>query len=315
MTNYITKSNFIRITRKVKLDEKDIKHAIYKKNIYFFNQFEEKKILSIKQFLVNAENGFFEFVENGFFFDTFTYVNEEARHAKYHSNKDCEGLLSSFKDFEIPVEIKYKAGESTIDIEKVEDFRKWFKQLEIQDLFTNDPTKFIDKLQIKFNLQNPPKSVELGGKGAQGLSNLSEAELEKQIDSYINQASQHYNSSPKIRKILVAHNFSKKTYLVTSKKYRSQPIEPNNTGFSDEEVREVLSEFYNKIKKPIIDLLIDYWIIKLNPSLDFDQNILEQLDFKPCHLCINKKSTEILNDLDIDDSEPEEPLQYDDRPF
>ena len=304
MTNYITKSNFIRITSKVKLDEEDIKQAIYKKKIYFFNQIDEKKILSVKQFMVNAENGVYEFVEKGFLPDTFSFVNEEARYAKYHSDKNCEGILSSFKDFEIPVEIKYKAGESTIDIKRVEEFRKWFKQQDIQDLFTNDQKKFIDKLQIKFNLQNPPKPVERGGKGVQGLSSLSESELETKIEGYINQASQHYNSSAKIRKILVEHGFSKKTYLVTSKRYRSEPIETNKTGFSDEEVREVLLEFYIKIKKPIIDLLIDYWIIKLNPGLDFDKNILEQLDFKPCNLCINKNSIEISNDLDIDDSEP-----------
>jgi hypothetical protein len=266
--------------------------------------------------LVNAENGFFEFVENGFLPDTYTFVNEEARFAKYHNDKNCEGLLSSFKDFEIPVEIKYKAGKSEIDTKRVEEFRKWFKQQDIQDLFTNDQQKFIDKLQIKFNLQNPPKPIELGGNGVQGVSNLSEAEIEKQIDGYINQASEYYNSSAKIRKILVEHGFSKKTYLVTSKKYRSEPIDTNKTGFSDTEVREVLLEFYNKIKKPIIDLLIDYWIIKLNPRLDFDENILDQLDFKPCSLCNNKNVLEPYSELDIDDSEPDEHLQKeDDLPF
>ena len=63
MQYFITKSNFIRITNKVKLDEKDVNQAIYKKKIFFFNRIDENKILSVKQFLINAENGFYEFVE------------------------------------------------------------------------------------------------------------------------------------------------------------------------------------------------------------------------------------------------------------
>jgi hypothetical protein len=161
MQYFITKSNFIRITSKVKLDEEDVKQAIYKKKIFFFNRIDEKKILSVKQFLINAENGVYEFVEKGFLPDTFSFVNEESRYAKYHLRKDCEGLLSVYKDFEIPVEIKYKAGESKIDTERVSEFRKWFKQEDIQLLFTNDPKKFVDRLQIKFNLQNPPKPVNI----------------------------------------------------------------------------------------------------------------------------------------------------------
>jgi hypothetical protein len=178
-------------------------------------------------------------------------------------------------------------------------------------IFTNDPKKFVDRLQIKFNLQNPPKPVEFGGQGVQGISNLSPAQLETEIENLISQASAHYASSQKRRKILVEHGFSKNTYWVTSKKYRAEPIKDNKTGYSDAEVREVLLEFYNKIKKPIIGFLIDYWIIKLNPGLDFDKNILEQLDFKPCNLCTNQNITDTL-EIDIDDSEPTEPLQPDD---
>lgn len=315
MQYFITKSNFIRITSKVKLDEEDVKQAIYKKKIFFFNRIDEKKILSVKQFLINAENGVFEFVKKGFLPDTFSFVNEESRYAKYHLKNDCEGLLSVYKDFEIPIEIKFKVGESNIDIERVNQFRNWFKQEDIQLLFTIDPKRFIDRLQIKFNLQNPPKPVEFGGQGIQGISNLSSSELEAEIDKLISQASAHYASSAKIKKILVEHGFSRNTYWATSKSYRAEKIKDNKTGYSDEAVREVLLEFYNKIKKPIIGFLIDYWIIKLNPGLDFDQNILDQLDFRPCNRCTSQNVTDNL-DIDIDDSEPTDTTSTDDAfPF
>jgi hypothetical protein len=321
MTYFITRSNFIRITSKVKLTEDDVKQAIYKKKIFFFNQIDEKKILSVKQFLVNAEDGVYEFVEKGFLPDTYSFVNEESRHAKYHTNKSCEGLHATYKDYEIPVEIKYRTGESKVDVKRVEEFRKWFKQEDIQNLFLKDPKKFVERLQIKFNLQNPPKPVEMGGNGVQGIKTLSEKELEAEIDKLISAASEHYRSSTKVNSILVDHGLSKNTYWVTSKKYREMEITCycikckkglQTTGYSDAEVREVLLEFYNKIKRPIINYLIDYWIIKLNPGLNFDKNILEQLEFKPCNLCIDKNKTENI-ELDIDDSEYD--TLNDDLPF
>ncbi|WP_181309043.1 hypothetical protein [Rufibacter sp. XAAS-G3-1] len=301
MKHFITKSNFIRITQKVALNEEHLKDEIYKKKIYFFNLIEQKKILSVKQFLVNSENEFYQFVGNGFIDDTYSFVNEESHFAKYHADRDCKGLLSTFKDFEIPVEIKFKAN-GEIDTRRVEEFRLWFKQTEIQALFHNNQKEFIIRLQGRFSLQNPPKVVELGGSGVQGITNLTQSEIENFIDDLLVQASRFYQSSIKNRKILVEHNFSKKTYLVTSKKYRNEPILNNITGYTDNEVKEVLIEFYTQIKKPIIDYLVDYWIIKLNPKLDFSSSILEQIQFKPCNYCVPKKVLVHLQ-VDIDDSD------------
>jgi len=299
---FITKSNFIRITQEVKLQEEKVNEEIYKKKIYFFNKIDESKILSVKQFLINAEGGVFNFVATGFIHDSYSFINEGAHHAKYHLDRNCKGLTSTYKDFEIPIEIKYKQGEQEIDVERVTEFRKWFNLPEIQDLFLNDLKKFIIRLQVNFNLINPPTSIELKSKGVQGISTLTEKELETEIDKLINSASAYYNASPMNREILVEHGFSKKTYWVTSKRYRSMPIEKNDTSYSDQEIRTILLEFYNLIKKPIINLLIDYWIIKLNPRLDFNKNILDQLDFKSCNLCANTQNFEDLK-LDIDDSD------------
>jgi hypothetical protein len=49
--------------------------------------------------------------------------------------------------------------------------------------------------------------------------------------------------------------------------------------------------------------LIDYWIIKLNPNLDFNQNILEQMDFEPCKVCGHSRCNYIpeIDILDKDD--------------
>jgi len=302
MHYFISKSNFIRITRKYNFNFDNINNMVYKKRIYFLNKLEENRIISIKEFLTHAKDDLIKFQGTGFIEDSYSFVNEESRHAKYHQDENCSGLNSVYKDVEIPVELKYKEGSSSLDIKRIEEFREWFKQPEITDLYKTDQKKFLIKLEIRFQLKNVPRLVEFENIGTKKITNLNEAQLEEKIDSLIRMASEFYKQSKANRTILVEHNFSKMTYFITSNKYKEEPISINNTGYSDKEVRSILMEFYTNIKKPLIDYLIDYWIVKLNPDLDFNNNILEQLDFKPCRICMGKscKYVSIPNVFDID---------------
>jgi hypothetical protein len=303
MQYFITKSNFMRITREFKVELENLNDAVYKNAIYFFSDIERNRILSVKQFLIHSKDELVIFSGSGYIPDTYNYVYEQSRHAKYHKNSECEKLNSSYNDIEIPVEIKYRAGEGGLDIERIEMFRAWFKQPEISNLYLTDQKIFIERLQVKFQLVNPPKPVEIGNGGIKRVSNFSEQELENKIDELIRSASTFYSKSDINREILVKNNFSKRTYYVTSKKYKDVNLYITGKNYSNEEIRLVLTEFYNKIKKPIIDLLIDYWILKLNPNLDFNQNILEQMDFEPCKVCGHSRCNYIpeLDILDKDD--------------
>jgi hypothetical protein len=304
MQYYISKSNFVRITTKYDIQVNKLNDAIYKKAIYFLSKVEINRILSIKQFLENSKNELFKFTGNGFIQDSYNYIHEESHHAKYHKDCQCKGLKSIYKDLEIPVEIKYKLGSEEMDYSRINEFRSWFKQKEISELYYHDQNKFIDKLQIKFQLSNPPRPVELGNGEIKRVANYSEQEIESKIDDLIKNASSFYNQSEKYRDILVKHNFSKKTYFITSSKYRKEKIFIDGTGYTNEEIRKIIAEFYTKIKKPIIDYLIDYWIIKLNPTLNFNENILEQLQFESCKLCCHSKSDSFF-EIDIFDKDDE----------
>lgn len=303
MQYYITKSNFMRITREFKVELENVNEAVYKNAIYFFSNVEKHRILSVKQFLIHSKDELIQFQGSGFIPDSYNYVYEKARHAKYHKKIGCESLNSSYNDIEIPVEIKYKAGTGELDIERIEQFRAWFKQSEISNLYHINQKEFIKKLQIKFLLANPPKPIEIENGGIKKVSNFSEKELEDKIDELIKLASSLYAQSDMNREILVNNNFSKRTYYVTSKKYKDVNLYIYDKNYSNDDIRSLLIEFYNKIKKPIIDLLIDYWIIKLNPNLDFNQNILDQMDFEPCKLCGHSRCNYIpqLDILDKDD--------------
>jgi hypothetical protein len=248
-----------------------------------------------------------EFTANAYIKDTFSYVNEEARYAKYHSSSNCEGLNSIFKDIEIPVEIKYKNGSKEVDKESVDAFRKWFKQEEIINLYNTNQKKFIEKLQLKFNLTNPPKPIEIGNGEFHEVTNMSLNEITLEIENILNGVDNFYNKSENHKHVLVNHGFSTKTFLVTSKKYRDVSISNNFTELSDNEVRVILTDFYNKIKKPILDLLTNYWILKLNSCLDFNKSLLEQLKFNPCKLCIHDKP-QYIEDVDICDEDEDDDI-------
>lgn len=303
MQYFITKSNFMRITREFKVELENLNDAVYKNAIYFFSDIERNRILSVKQFLIHSKDQLVIFSGSGYIPDTFNYVYEQSRHAKYHKNSKCDKLNSSYSDIEIPVEIKFKAGTGELDSERIEQFRTWFKQPEISNLYYTNQKRFIEKLQIKFQLVNPPKPIEIDNGGIKKVSNFSEKELEDKIDELIKLTSSLYVKNDMNREILVNNNFSKRTYYVTSKKYKDVNLYVYGKNYSNEEIRSVLTEFYIKIKKPIIDLLIDYWIIKLNPNLDFNQNILEQMDFEPCKVCGHSRCNYIpeIDILDKDD--------------
>ena len=284
MSYFITRANFLKIVKTVELTPDQLLGSVYKSQIYCLNKLEIKLILSVKQILEDIPNKVRTFMKNGEIGDTYTYVNEYTHYSKYHSNKTCEALNSKFKDIIIPVEIKFKAGENTINYEGVKEFRDWMKTPEILDLYQNNRPKFNQKLEIRFKLQNPPNDKEKPSTGYQEMPNLTSAELEHKIDDLLLYSAEYCYANDKRAKILMGENLRLHTYWATNEKRKLMKI-PQNTGYSDTIVREVLFEYHNTIKAPLINLLINYWIITLNQGLDFDKNIMEQLEFQHCSKC------------------------------
>ena len=287
MNYFITRTNFIRIVKNIKLTPDQLLVPIYKSKIYLLNKFEMEQIISVKLVLDEIQKNIFKLQKAEEFKDTFSYVNEYNRFPKYHKDKNCEALNSNFRDIAIPIEIKYKAGEKNINQAGVAEFRSWFKQKEIQDLFFNNQNQFYNMMEQKFKLKNLLRIDEVVSTGVQEISNLSKSDLEDKIDYILQTYLEFCYSNDKRAVILMREDFRLKTYLATSEKYQHIPIENNNTGYDDSTVREVLLEYHNKIKSPLINYLIDYYIISINNGLNFDENIMEQLEFKPCLKCVN----------------------------
>jgi len=198
------------------------------------------------------------------------YVYEGLQPA-YHSRTDCINLKSKYKNYEIPYEIIERGNE------EIAKFRKWFK--ENQKFLEQKPDLFVAKLQIAFSLDSVPIAVDHDNSGTTEIDNLNLNELEERIDKILRSAGNFYKDNPDKQTIIKP--FQKYTFLA----YKTDPISSNDTELSDHELKSFLFEYDNKFKKPFKELLLQYFMVKHNPELQFDGLLLEQLGFKSCHAC------------------------------
>lgn len=247
------------------------KRGIFRRSIYFFNWYEEI-FLKVYQEMLEKPDEFFskiyKKIENPV--DDYQYVHPPKPPA-FHNSLECPFLTSDYKNFEIPREIKKKGVEALIE------FRKWF--LTVQDLPEKNPEAFQARLQARWGVIVPLNEIEKSNSGFAQIKNFSLEALITEINNLLNQAYSFQHSSNKNKEILKA--FQKHAYLGL----RPEPLEANNTNYSDEEVKEVLVDFETKFKKPIKNLLLEYYRVALNPDLKFEGSLLEGIGFAPCSNC------------------------------
>jgi hypothetical protein len=272
MQVYITKSNANRILKQIDYDKipDDNTVVVYTKPLYFLASWELKKLRAAKILYENFEifvKEYYQPLDNS---DTFTYVFEGGQ-AAYHSINTCERLSSNYTNFKIPESIKSKGKE------EVMKFRAWFKanrQLleDRQDIFYLHLTAIfgVEALQVTSTSNSGTKIKE----------NYDLKELEQHINDYIRREYE-YIKNPNTPEKDILLSFRKLTYLA----YNKKPIKNNNTNFSDDEIRTFLLAYDRDYKKPIIELLTEYYRVKNNPRMVFQGHLLEQLGFKPCSYC------------------------------
>lgn len=289
---FITKSNYKRILRKININSIVIDDVdLYKKPIYFLSSWEVKYLLIMKSLLKNPEKFEVEVYQKVINKDTLKYVYESELSPAYHNKKDCERLNSTYRNFEIPDEIKERAKlkcennnwneqESELEIKKaIEHFRHWFK-INI-NLFNEDLPEFIKQLDIRWNIQRNVNEIEKDNSGIEDIENLNLEELEREIDKVISQAGRYFVNN--IDKQQIIRRFQKLTFLA----YKEEPIQQNDTNLRDDELKEFLKFYDTEFKKPLKELLIQYYRIKYNPDLSFSGDLLDQLNFRPCSNCKN----------------------------
>lgn len=288
---YLTKSNSLKIIARIDFKQiGNLQGEVYKKPIYFFSDYEKNNLLGLKELLKDPETFIQEFyvpIENT---DNLRYVYEGGKPA-YHAKPDCDRLNSNYRNFEIPEEIREKGKDEVLK------FRSWFKE---NQYLLEKPDVFVARLQMAFGVTMNPKAIDYENSGVEVKENLNLEELEKRINKYISDAGQYFNNADQEKKDII-RRFQKYTFLA----YSNKDIQNNNTRFSDEALKKFLKQYDVHFKRPIKDLLIEYYRVLHNPDLKFEGNLLEQLGFRPCGSCHNENSdnTTTENDNEIEDDD------------
>lgn len=273
---YITISNSKKIVRtlsEISLDQ--IETAVYKKDIYFLNKKERAMLKGIREFLRDPDNFSTQYYKPLVITDSFKYVYPESYPA-YHKDNSCERLKSNFINFEVPFEI-IDRGE--IEVKK---FRVWFN--EHKNLLETDVNKFIEKMQAMFRITREinPKSIEHSNSGTEEVKNYSILDLENQIDDILREAARFYKDNPDKQQII--KRFGKLTFLA----YVHGNIYTNDSGLNDDELKEFLRSYDEKFKKPVKDLLLEYYRLLHNPDMTFTGTLLDKFNFRPCGHCLGQ---------------------------
>ena len=274
--SYLTKGNVSKIIVQVDISNlpanfADMKGNVYKREIWFLSNMERNKLLLRKELQRNP-TAFIEFYKKlQKKPDSYRYIHEGGTPA-FHSRLDCERLISDFTAFEIPLPIQERGADA------VTRFRAWFNQN--KELFESNPEAFYGRMVAAFGINEVIKQVRYDNSGVEFRENLNLAELEDVINDLIMQASKFIvNISPLEQTVI--KRFGKLTFLA----YTKREIANNDTGFSDEQLKEFLKKFADDYKVPITKCLEEYYRVYFNPELKFNGALLEELGFKRCSSC------------------------------
>jgi hypothetical protein len=291
---FITNSNLQRIIQNTNYKSLDLDKEIYYRPIYVFSSNEKKFILGASMFLEEPESFINEMYKPFQKQDTLSFVFESSQPA-FHDDSNCDRLNSNFTNFEIPQKIK-EAGPN-----EVERFRNWFKRnMHLLDR----PELFVLNLYNAFGVKVNPKSVNYTNSGVIERYDYNISELEDKIDEKIKETGRYYYAGEKNKRII--QRYGKRIGIA----FNNERLLDNDTGCSDEEVKTFILDYNTRFKKPLRNLLIEWYRIKLNPDLEFDGSLLIRLGLKPCNQCCLS--------IDYDNagsSNTEENNEGDDLPF
>jgi len=267
---YVTNSNLKRTLFKLDKTDVDVEGEIYKSKISFLNKLEKKSLLIYKHFFEFPQDFFENYYKAIVSSDSKKFVFEEGKPA-FHSTLECERIKSDFSNYEIPENLK-KTDRSI-------EYRDWFlanmrlvegHRPELDDLFKQ-------KHFQKWNCY--PIRVEYDNSGAIIYDNLSLNEIEQLIDNLLDAARAFINQSERNKNIL--HAFAHISYS-----YKNiDNLDTSKINYDKETIKNVLMEFELTYKKPLFSHLREYYRIKFNPDLLFEESILTGLGFTNCKTC------------------------------
>ena len=264
-TVYVTKSKVSQILQSVDLFRTHIVYeGLYEKDLADILSTPELKLLALyRDVLNNPEKITLEHYVKKEFKDSKRFVYENIN-PSYHSSPDCERLSARFENYEVPVEIQERGNE------EVDKFRIFFK--ENIRLFESNYEAFAFRAHTLFNLQNAPRKVEYSNSGVETFFNGTSQELARLIDELLTRMCAFRTTDAEHSAEIRRFGFATHKAIANSK--NNQP--------------NLIIAQWHDYKIQLKQLLRDYFRARFNPDFAFDQNLLEQLGFRPCASCCNK---------------------------
>lgn len=320
MQVYITKSNLLKILRKLDIPKEKMEGFYYKDVVenYFrkqgvvfneqvllfrenvlnkmFNRFERNILFSYKEMMENFEEFINEvYVPREKREDTYWWIYEEDNPPVYHYDKNCPTLHSDFKNYKIPSSIRYRKisleNRSTTTLN--------------DDMLTNEERKIVKKTVEEYRTWWKQEGEYLFEDDPVVLLMRVNAKYTpnppvRRIEEFIMKNSgveKMENASVeeiiiKINKLIddYKNNFEQddkhQRILRRYQAWRSNSPKFDSTiGYTDDEIREILKDNENRFKNPLKYYLKELYRRVNNPTLGFDEELLIQLGFRPCNNC------------------------------
>lgn len=321
MQVYITKSNLLKILRKLEIPKEKMEGFYYKDIVenYFrkqgvvfneqvllfrenvlnkmFNRFERNILFSYKEMMENFEEFINEvYVPREKREDTYWWIYEEDNPPVYHYDKDCLTLHSDFKNYKIPSSIRYR---------KIPLGNRSATTLN-DDMLTNEERKIVKKTVEEYRTWWKQEGEYLFEDDPVALLALVNMKYTpnppvRRIEEFIMKNSgveKMENASVeeiiiKINKLIddYKNNFEQddkhQRILRRYQAWRSNSPKFDSTiGYTDDEIREILKDNENRFKNPLKYYLKELYRRVNNPTLGFDEELLIQLGFRPCNNCL-----------------------------
>lgn len=306
---FITQFNASRISRQIDFDKFDVEQELFKRRIYFLSKYERAELLAFRT-LVKDQEFFVEHVYTPIPMEASgKYVFEyDGQKPSYHELPTCVLLHRDFQNIQISEALRERLIERNVSLKA---FRAWAYEELLHLFHKRDWEAIVFRIGSKFRVPVSRNDVvQYDNSDAISVENMALDELEHKIDRLIANAGRYYYDHPEILK-----QFSKISFLYKKK----EPIEGNDTGLDDMQLKAFLKDYHARFKRPLIYMLKQWYMVSFNPDLEFKGNLLDQLNFKPCSKCKDSMAPpgppfETVPSIDSPSSSAE-PKQDDDWPF
>ena len=249
---------------------------------FIFSNHEARHLLWDKFFCQNINHH-----EN---IDVFFYGRIETEHDErhrinpprppvYHYNRDCPALNSPYSNFVIPQSI-IDDGEANVS-----EFRRWWRDND--NLRQTNPEAFVERIYNRFRVRiNLYEVEERENSGVHEVTdNMTVEEIDNRIKSLFNDIFTWANDN-NMRKSIVS-SYAYLSFLGE----KDEPFRIDTSGFSEEQIKDVLRELHIK-KQEIIHYLRLLYQRRYIPGLQFNISLLDNCGFEPCYVCSRTISTD-----------------------